>query len=258
MCHYLNTLGVKSTNDIDDPDVTHVMHYNYANRVDECPAELLQKAQELGVPVINEHLLNIKKDYIDDLFTDVFGYSIRLDPTKHRGFCFKRSSQNAIHMGKFVECPISSSEIDREPRYSTKGEPHYRMYVKIIDTRISHDKIRDFRIAVMGGKVVQLYEKHMDSTCIFHPKKDKYYAAWAYDNMDKYFSHEEQGLIQEFITRSGASFTEIDILRNNNDGRMYICDSNPAPGGGLFNRLPNGDAVIKKLANIFKETYLQV
>ena len=252
--HYLKTLGVEWTKDPLDPEITHLWHYNYANRVDECPTPLKVLQKELDVPIINENLLNIKKDFLDEKFKEAFGYSVMVDPTKHRGMVYVSSTQNAIHLHKLIQCPIQEWQVDRKVRPSNQGEPHYRIYKRWIDTRISPDTIRDFRIVIMGGRVVYLMEKHLDYTCVSHPKKGKKFEVYGHNTMDKFFSKEEQNQIREWIDLMGADFGEADILRDNSSGLMYIIDKNPIPAGAALVHL--GDEVIKYLAEIFKAKHL--
>lgn len=251
---YLNILGIEHTQDTADPDIGWLMHYNYSNREDECPELLIDMSIEFSLPIINENLLNIRKDHIDDVFTEVFGYSLRLDPTEHWGVCIEKSTQNAIHRGKFIQCPIRPADIDVRTYPSNSGEPHVRMYVKMIDTRIDEETIRDFRVAVMGGEVVALFEKHLGNGSFFHPYKENKFEVYEFDSMRPYFSTQEQILVKKFIEEMNIDFAEIDILRDNSTGLMYIIDVNPVPAGALLNHID--ESFVEKLANDFKTKHL--
>ena len=254
LLHYLKTLGVQYTDDINAKGVTHVHHYNFSNK--RVLPESLIPFKDKGIKIINEHLENIKKDHIDDVFTKVFGYSLRLDPTTHRGMCGVKSTQNAIHFMKLIECPIKAYQVDNEPRYSKSGEPHYRMYVKFIDTRISKDRIRDWRIVVMGNKPVYLFEKHIESDCLTHVAKDKYFKVFGYEDWESKFSAEEVDNIKAFILRANIDFGEIDILRDNSTGLIYIIDINDVPASAIWNHADNSDEILNYLSSKYKECYL--
>jgi len=254
LARYLNILGVEFTTDTADPDIKWLMNYNYSNREDRCPELLSDMSENMEMPIINGSLLNIRKDHIDDVFTSVFGYSLRLDPTKHMGMCIEKSTQNAIHRGRFIQCPIRKQDIDRRTYPSKSGEPHVRMYVKMIDTRIDTETIRDFRISVMGGSVVALFEKHLGNGSFFHPYKENKFEVYPFDSMDPYFTRDEIRKTHFFINDMGIDFAEIDILRDNSTGLMYIIDVNPVPAGGLLNNID--DSFVEKLANNFKEKHL--
>lgn len=252
---YLNKLGIPWTQDTTDPDISWIMHYNYSNREDRCPERLEKMSFDREVPIINQNLLNIRKDHVDDVFTEVFGYSLRLDPTKHWGVCIEKSTQNAIHRGRFIECPISPFQIDKRTYPSNSGEPHVRMYVKMIDTRIDEETIRDFRVSVMGGEVVALFEKLLGMKSFFHPYKENKFEAFAFDSMEPYFSDDEILKTKTFIDLMGIDFAEIDILRDNSTGLMYIIDVNPVPAGALLNLIE--PEFVDYLAKTFKTKHLQ-
>lgn len=255
MHHFKPHLGAEYTNDPAEDGVTLVHHYNRSNRIDELPEELNAFISK-GVYVVNSRLLNIKKDYLDDVFTEVFGYSLRLDPTTHRGMAVKKSTQNAIHAGHLIQCPIKPHQIDTTPRFSASGEPHYRQYQKFIDTRIAPDRIRDYRVVVMGCEPVYLFEKHIDSTCLFHVDRGKYMNTFGHKDLRNHFSEDEIDNIWRWLVRTKSDFTEIDILRDNSTGLIYITDSNPVSAGGVFKSMNNGEEAIKYLANKYKEIYL--
>ena len=76
-----------------------------------------------------------------------------------------------------------------------------------------------------------------------------------FDKMNKYFSDKEIHLTHKFIEKMGIDFAEIDILRDNSTGLMYIVDVNPVPSGGLLNLI--GEKNVKKLAYHFRIKHLK-
>ena len=250
--HYRKRLQFEWTKDPLDSDVTVALFYDKRNRKDY-PDEL-KEAEERGIKVWNKDIVSIKKDHLDNIFTQVFGYSLKVDPTKHRGVCLIRSTQNATKSKGFIECPIPEWRVDKRPRYSGTGEPHYRQYLKMIDTRVSQDVIRDFRIVVMGGEIVFMFEKLIDVKSMFNVAKGAYFEVKAHRNLKPFFSDEEIGKIKEFIKAMHLDFCEIDVLRNNSDGLVYIVDANDIPSGAAYTMLP--EELQQYLANQFKELML--
>jgi glutathione synthase/RimK-type ligase-like ATP-grasp enzyme len=60
--------------------------------------------------------------------------------------------------------------------------------------------------------------------------------------------HEEIGKILELCAALGLDFGELDLLRSNDDGSIYILDANKTPGGfGMRNRM-NWDAAERSVA----------
>jgi hypothetical protein len=255
LSHFREILGFKHTTDPTEKDITHAIYYDKKNRKDY-PKEVFKPVTDCGIRVINRGLVSTKKDYVYDVFKDVFGYDIRVDPTKHRGMCLVRSSQNAIHQGKFVDCPIEDWQVDRKPRISGTGEPHYRQYVKIIDTRISKVLKREYRLMVIGRKPAMLFEKRMDIKAMFHVASGEYSEILPYKCYLHYlpkFTQEEADKIVAFIDAMDLDFGELDILRSNYDGRIYIVDVNDICAGQLFSYIPR--ELVIELAEQFKETF---
>jgi len=245
-------LGFEHTTDPTDPDITVAIHYNKLNRR-VYPKELAA-LEERGIKVWNKDVLNVKKDYVDDIFTEVFGYSLRLDPTKHRGMAVIKTSQQAVHGGKLIECPIPEWRVDVKPRMSGNGEPHYRQYQKFIDTRISKELIRDYRILYMARQPVMLFEKHIESRCLFHVPKGAYLDIRPTPNLYPSFSSDEIAKIGEFVEAFKLDFGEIDVLRQNSDGKIYIVDINDLPCGSVTNVIE--PEIVKYLADEFKRLML--
>jgi len=254
MLYYARELNLDWTNDPQEDGITRVHYYAYENETLHIPKEIAHYDN-----IINCKCLNIKKDYIDDKFKEVFGYSIRIDPTTHRGMCVKKTTQNAVHNAKIIECPIGAHLVDVLPRYSMSGTEHTVMYQKMIDTRRSNLEIRDFRFVVMGYQPVFLFEKLMDTQSFSHVKKDGFLRTYGYQpsQFNMFFAEDEINKIKEFIIRCGYDFVEIDVLRDNSTGLIYIIDANPVPGGGIFQSMHDGEYTIEYLSNKYKETYLR-
>lgn len=248
---YLKCLGVPWTNDLNDPQVTHIHHYTGSNRIDEIDKGI--KGRTINV---NPHPFNIKKDRLDDIHDEVFGYGLRVNPAKHRGTCLVRSTQNAIHMARFVQCPIEGHMIDNRVSISKRGEPHRRIYVRLIDTRVDEKTIRDYRVVVMGGEIKLVYEKFIPSQYMFHVPREAEVKVQEHCNPEKIFSTTEIDNISLFVHRTKLDFSELDVLRNNSDGKIYIVDQNPMPAGPVLRHCQQPDKVLSYLSNCYKETYL--
>ena len=250
--HFRQILNFEWTLDPSDPDITHAIYHDKKNRK-EYP-DVLREVEKRGITVWNKDIVSIKKSYVFDMFLKVFGYDIRIDPTKHRGVALKRTEQNAIHNAKFIECPIPEWQVDTTPRVSGQGEPHYRQYVRMIDTRVSRDKIRDYRLSVIKRKPYLLFEKLIDSRCMFHVPPDVYFEVRPMRGLHPVFFPDEIEKIEQFIEEMKLDYGEIDLLRNNSTGLIYIVDVNDIPAGALANHIPR-DLLIE-WANEFKRLML--
>jgi len=127
---------------------------------------------------------------------------------------------------------------------------------ELIDTRIAKDRLRDWRVVVMGYRPIFLYEKHLDITFTFHSEKDKYFKAYGHYSLTPHFTNEEISKIKEFILKTNVDFGEVDILRDNSTGLIYIIDINDVSGGAIWSHMDNSESVIQYLSNQYKDIYL--
>ena len=242
---YTNFLKIPRTKDIDEDGISHIYHNDYANE-NKVSLEILN----LGLPIINKTCTNIKKDYIDQIFEKVFGYSTMVNPRTHKGYCVQKSTQNAIHNGKIVKCPMNP---DLAIHKSKSGENHSVIYQKLIDTRIGKDLLHDIRVPVFKGKVPCVFIKQLGMQNTFHPYKEHPYNVYM-DAAHNHLTQSELNNIESFCLFLGLDYGELDILRNNSDGLIYIVDVNDKPHGVLFNKLgEDKDKAVELLSNYFKK-----
>jgi hypothetical protein len=175
--------------------------------------------------IINLACEDISKSRVDRVFAEVFGYTIVLDPTRHRGPCVEKSDLNAAHDGQIVECPIEA------PR-------HGRVYQKLIDNSIKPGTVEDIRVPVFGDSIPFVYVRT-------RPIDIRFGAASATARIvetDVAFSGNEIARILEFTHSMGFECGDLDVIRDQADGRMYIVDANTTPFAGSLNRLSPRDA----------------
>ena len=251
---YLQHLGVPWTNDWTDPDITVAFHWDPRNS-NELSEEMLS-VKERGVRIINERCTNIKKDYLDEKFTEIFGYSLQINPTEHYGTVVKKGTQNAIHSGRLIECPIHPLRVDTKITKSDKGDRYHKLYLRFIDTRFDLDKVRDIRIPIMGDTIPLLFIKELGVLNTFHPFKENYYKVYTSYDFRRWITNDEEGKILELARVMGGDFCEVDALRDNSTGLLYICDMNNRATCSLFRHLGNKEETIDYLSQVFKEKLL--
>jgi len=254
--YYLRHLGVEWTNDINDDDITIAVHTDYKNS-NSLSEEMEKKRSIAGIRIINEHCNNVKKDHVDSVFTDVFGYSSFVDPTTHYGCCVIKSTQQAIHNGRIIECPIHPNDVDLRIRRSVTGEIHKRVYQKLIDTRFEKDKLREIRIPIINGNIPLLFIKELGVLNTFHPYPENHYKVYVDYDIGRWIKPDEVSKILEFTVQVGLEFGELDFLRDNSTGLGYIVDINNIPMGSLFSHLPNEDEIVGYLSNMFYNEFLK-
>ncbi len=171
----------------------------------------------LNYKAFNQDCLDISKTKVDKVFEEVFGYSITVDPLKHEGRCVQKCDENALGEIDEVECPLPAAK------------PGF-VYQKIIDNTVNEDYIADLRVLIFGTDIpfiidkwipkVRRYKKPTSTTLDY-----KYHRKATKDVLSK----EEQANVIEMAKRMGLDYGEMDILRDNKDGKIYIVDVNKTP-----------------------------
>ncbi len=171
-------------------------------------------------PVLNLRCKDISKRLVESVFQTVFGYSTFIDPTAYDRPCVKKYDENA-RGGAIVQCPI----------------PHLDaqfVYQRFIDSSRDGCMI-EYRVPVICDElpVIYIQEKTVPRDTIKTRK-----VALEVASASDVFSPDEVAGIREFCRRIGLDFGELDILRANDDGRIYILDANKTPGGfGILNKM---------------------
>jgi O-antigen/teichoic acid export membrane protein len=165
-------------------------------------------------PVLNARCYDISKVHVDEVHHAVFGYSTRLDPTTHKGLCVRKSNTNAVHDGRVLTCP-------HEP------EEGY-IYQKLIDASTHDGRVMDIRISIFCGTIGLVMKR-------YKRKEDMFDVTIAEEMVetDSILSKAEQEHILAFCTAMGLDYGELDALRDNNDGLIYIVDVNNTPAGPI-------------------------
>jgi len=190
--------------------------------------------------VINLHSRDISKVFVDRAFSKVFGYSTFIDPVTYDKPYVKKNDINACHDGEIFLNNVDSPE---------KGY----IYQKLIDNSADENTVIDFRVPVIDGTLDFIYLKYRNKDIRFTNSTEKTILKPIQD----VFSGKEIFLINEFCLEIHLEYGELDILRDNDDNKIYIVDVNNTPQGPPAN-LDKRDAknATRKIANTFKQKYL--
>ena len=255
MAFVTRELGIITTNDINE-EVDAVFHWDFKNE-----SVVSDEVLKLNKPIFNAGCLNVKKDYVDKCFTKVFGYSSFIDPLTHKGQCVKKSTQQAVHGGKIIDCPID--KIDDRPIVSKGGIVHKRIYQKLIDNTVSEEEIKEigyefkndnkvllkeYRVTYCFGKI-GVFVRYKEPVNRFHPYYMK--RSMLVYKKGKVFTDKEYEKIIEFSKIFSFDFADMDILIDS-DGKMYIIDVNNIATGSIMDKHPDRKGFIKEIAKIFK------
>lgn len=218
--HYIKYLGIEQTTNENDKDVKWRIVHEWYKESYTLPEHLKH------LPFINKNIKTVEKDYIDEVFTETFGYSLSIDPLTFKGCCAEKSVKNAIHDGKIVQCPIERKK---------EG----KVYHRLIDTRYEIGRLRDIRIVIMGNSIPAVVVKEFDSSVPFgkYGSAHGVYTSRMVDCKDWFHDYEITRILK-FCENLGFEYGELDVLRSNETGRIYIVDANPTPGVGVLHETP--------------------
>jgi len=188
--------------------------------------------------VVNQYCDDISKVKVEEVFREVFGYGTFVDPETHVGQCVMKSNDNAMHDGEVVECPIGAARNDT-------------VYQKIVNNVVG-DEVQDIRVPIVRGTVPFVYLKHRRLRARFSNMNSRV----AMGSLDSVFTGDEVTKIKQFAEHLGLDFGELDVLRDIDDGKIYIVDVNNTPCGPP-NHLSKADSAraVRLLSNSFNSEF---
>jgi hypothetical protein len=203
-------------------------------RIDEALSRLAER-----MDVLNARCTNISKTRVDAIATPIFGSSLMIDPLRYSGECLMKSDINSAKDGKVVECPVA------------EAIPGY-VYQRIVNNRMG-TLIQDIRVPIIGGKIPFVY-------LIYESIKNRFFGVSAYvemaETLDVLSSEEVKNLIR-FCQEFGLDYGELDVLRDGENGFLYVLDANNTPTGPcrLLSKKERHDA-LSILAETFDKVFL--
>lgn len=167
--------------------------------------------------LLNIRCNDISKARVNSVFEEIFGYSIAVDPQKYKGKCVMKTNWNALHKGQVIECPAKLHDGDF-------------VYQKLILNEVKDGLVEDMRVPIFGNKTPFVYLKYRSVNDRFVDRKHTNKKAMIVE-VSKVLSLSELRNIYLFCERIGLDCGELDVLRDRDDGRIYIVDANNTPSG---------------------------
>lgn len=191
--------------------------------------------------VINAACRDISKSNVSRHFGGVFGYTCDVNPLTYGGPCVEKSNQNARHDGRIVAAPVAA------PRAGA-------VYQRLINNIVRGDLAEDIRVPVINGTVPFAYLKYRSIAARFDSNRNRAVRLCAAEDV---LSAEEIRNIGRFTRSIGLDYGELDVLRDRDDGRIYVVDANKTPAGPSY-RLRSGEFrhAVKTLALAFRDQFL--
>ena len=187
--------------------------------------------------VINARCANISKQNVATIFEQVFSYSLEVDPATYRGPAVRKSNTNAAHDGTVVQCPLDVS----------RTEPGF-VFQKLINNSQDGTSVQDLRVVYVYGQIPVVYIKQRAMARRFANEN----SSVELHSAAELFSEMEIQKICRMADAMGLDFGGIDVLRDQEDGRIYIVDVNKTCMGPPI-ALPYRDkvAAVERVAEAF-------
>jgi hypothetical protein len=192
-----------------------------------------------GLRVLNLKNTDVRKSTVNAAFEAAFGYPLALDPLSFRGLCVEKSDANATHDGRIVSCPV-------------KRTRSAKVYQRLVDS-VTGEWIEEYRIPVFGGRAPFVYRKLTPLDQRFTEAANTRSSA-ELQEVNDCLSREEVRAIADFCNRLHLDYGELDVLRDRQDGRLYVVDANNTPAGPV-DYLPIAQTLVaaRMLATGFEE-----
>lgn len=167
-------------------------------------------ARQLPASAINKRCRDISKTTVDRIWSEVAGYSIAVDPLTTIGPFVVKPDENGRRGGRVVEGPLAAH---------SPGT----VYQKLVDTRLG-DRVLQIRPVIVGSQIVLVYEKWRDYPYWFQAAE-----LTIPRGVGDFFSEEQAGLLLRFADAIGLEYGELDVVRDEGSGLIYVVDANRTP-----------------------------
>jgi hypothetical protein len=191
--------------------------------------------------MINFGLCDISKETIGKTNKFVFGYDLDINPETYAEKCVEKSKFNATHDGRIIQCPIANNKILDDKVYS------------ILINNEKDGFVYDHRIIYMRKTLDLFYLKKRPVGSRFSNTN----SSASIELTKDFFTTIEIDKINNFCNEMKVDYAEIDVLRDNSSGAIYIVDISRTPAGPP-NGLPNRAKAfaVGKLAAEFSKAFL--
>ena len=164
---------------------------------------------------LNFAATDVSKTRVGEAFAQAFGYPLTVDPATHVGPAVEKSEHNGAHDGRIVTCPM-------QPRPG-------RVYQRVVDNRCAARPglVEDIRSPTVAGRPPVVFLKRRRVSERFANANAEVVMARPED----VYSPTELKNIASFCGILGLDWGGLDVLRDANEGRLYIVDANKTDMG---------------------------
>jgi hypothetical protein len=161
---------------------------------------------------LNGQCTDISKRRVSEAQLRAFGYDVIVDPETHVGPVVRKSEINSAHDGTIVTCPTPAiKEV---------------IFQRVIRNELGDGRVEDLRVVIAGDRIPLVYRKRRPVGVRFTNATTETLVATS----DVLSTAERRGIL-ELARDVGLDFGELDVLRDAEDGRIYVIDINKTPFG---------------------------
>jgi hypothetical protein len=166
----------------------------------------------MSATALNAACTDISKSRVAEVWEQVSGYPLSLDPMRHSGEAVEKSEVNGVHDGRVVVCP----HVPR-PGFT------YQAFIDASDGKTAFD----LRTTIIDRKPLFVLVKTKPAANRFsiHNTTVKYTA------LERVFSDVEVDLLTRFAETMQLDWAALDVLRDRGTGRIYVVDVNKTDTG---------------------------
>ena len=192
--------------------------------------------------MLNIRCNDISKRKVDEVHQTVFGYRLSVSPLEFQGQCVKKSNDNATHDGVVIQCP--PTVVDKDS-----------VYQRLVNNKKDRDYIEDIRVPVFGNIIPFCYLKHRRIGDRFSNEN----TSASLCERDAILSRSEVALLLRLCRGMGLDYGELDVLRDSDDGKLYVVDVNNTPWGPP-NHLDDKSVgiALKRLSDAFVASFISL
>ena len=239
ICH---RLGYRITNNVRQAHDLVIAWEDTTVRQPDQPLEELAASHR----ILNHRCSDISKRHVARVFGEVFGYTLQVDPRTHGGLMVRKSDANAPHDGTILTGPLD----DDSPTV---------VYQKLVDNVVG-GLVEDMRLPIFGEIIPYCLLKRM-------PIPDRFInenGTAIICEVEDVLTEEEIATVLRFCRAVGLDYGELDVLRDNADGRIYIVDVNNTPFGPLDRSIqvrfyfdPTSWESLERMRRAFQKAFVQ-
>ena len=184
---------------------------------DETNPEPPQVPNGVSGNAFNFDCYDISKSRVAQKFEHVFGYALAVDPLTYEGPIAVKSEKNGAHDGYAATAPLQDG----------KSPDPDMVYQRLIDNTVDGKWAEDLRCPIIGGDIALVFVKR-------RPLKTRFANVNASVTLRKpedLLSDSERVQLRDFAKAMQLDWGGMDVLRNKQDGKIYVVDVNKTDMG---------------------------